>query len=168
MCDKDILQEIEYYNALPCVFEEFIELSELSDGVIHLVCKEKTPAIPEKGWVPMYAFDICVGAEKVGAIRLRVGYSDSLYYAGQIGYDVDEAHRGKGYALWACRLIAPVARAHGMAKLLITTEESNTASKRVCEKLGARLVRTTPTPSWHDCYDDGWRLTSIYEWDLTK
>lgn len=41
-------KEIAYYNALPCIFHDFIEVPELSDGVIHLVCTSKNPEIPEK------------------------------------------------------------------------------------------------------------------------
>ena len=162
----DIKEEIEYYNNLPCVFEDFIELPKLFDGVISLNCTKKSPAMPEKNWVPAYMFDICLNGEKVGQINLRIGYSERLYYGGQIGYDVDEAHRGKGYAGRACRLVAQVAAAHGMIKLLITNDGANSSSMRVCEKLGARLLRTVPVPEWHDLYKDGQRFANIYEWEI--
>ena len=45
-------KEIAYYKNSPCVFNDFIELPELSDGTIHLVCTAKKPAIPEKKYVP--------------------------------------------------------------------------------------------------------------------
>jgi tagatose 1,6-diphosphate aldolase len=148
------------------VFDGFMDVPPLSDGIIRLVCKAKNPGIPEKGWVPCYDFDICHGSEKVGEIRLRIGYTDGLYYSGQIGYEVNEAHRGKGYAVRACRLLAPAARYHDMEKLLITNEEGNLASYRVCEKLGAKFVRKAELPSWHDMYEAGHRYMNIFEWDL--
>ncbi|MDR0324747.1 MAG: GNAT family N-acetyltransferase [Oscillospiraceae bacterium] len=164
--EQEVQNEIAYYNALPCVFDGFINIPELSDGAIHLVCMAKHPADLEKKWVPWYDFIICKGSEKIGTINLRIGYTDGLYYGGQIGYNVEEAHRGNGYAVRACRLLLPVARAHSMTKLLITNNHTNTASMRVCEKLGAKLVRTTRTPEWHELYKEGHRFSNIYEWSV--
>jgi len=163
----EVQKEVNYYNALPCKFDEFTNVPPLSDGEIHLVCTAKHPANPEKKYVPAYTFAICKGSEKVGEVALRIGYSHGLYYYGQIGYSVDEAHRGKGYAARACRLMAPVAKAHGMEKLLITNNYTNTASRRVCEKLGARLVRLVRLPEWTSLYQEGQRFVNIYEWSIT-
>ena len=165
-------KEIAYYKTLPFVFDDFIDLPELSDGVIHLVCTSKNPAIPEKKYVPVYDFAICKGSEKIGKINLRIGYGgfgpdeSSLYYGGQIGYDIDKQHRGNGYAVRACRLLLPVAKAHGMVKLLITNNITNTASRRVCEKLGSRFVRTARLPEWTDLYKEGQRFSNIFEWSV--
>ena len=195
-------KEIAYYKTLSCVFDDFIELLELSeqpelaklseqpvlselpvlpalselpkfsDDKISLVCIAKHAAIPEKKYVPSYDFAICKGSEKVGEINLRIGYSgygpdsSSLYYGGQIGYNVDEKHRGKGYAGRACRLLIPVAKAHGMTKLLITNDHTNTASRRVCEKLGAHFLRVARLPEWTDPYKKGRRFSNIFEWSV--
>jgi len=158
--------EIAYYNAMPYKFDDFITVPTLTDGEIFLVCTEKFPAEPERNIVPSYIFIICKGGEKIGGINLRIGYSERLYYGGQIGYGLYEAHRGNGYAVAACRLIAQVAKAHGMEKLLITNNYTNTASRRVCEKLGARLVRVARLPEWTDLYKDGQRFSNIYEWNI--
>lgn len=164
-------QEIDHYNTLPLIFDGFIDLPELSDGVIRLVCTDKNPEIPEKKWVPGYVFAVCMGSEKIGTIDLRIGYGgglhgSNLYYGGQIGYSIDEKHRGKGYAVRACKLLLPVARAHGMEKLLITNAITNDASRRVCEKLGARLLRVARLPQWHDLYQEGRRFVNVFEWDI--
>jgi RimJ/RimL family protein N-acetyltransferase len=167
-----VRRENDYYNDLPCMFDGFIELPELSDGVLRLVCTAKQPANPEKKWVPAYEFAVCLGGEKIGDINLRIGYGggphdSNLYYSGQIGYNISEPYRGNGYAGRACRLLTPVARAHHMEKLLITNDESNTASRRVCEKLGLHHVRTARVPQWHDLYtDSGYRYVKIYEWSV--
>lgn len=166
----EVGKEIAYYNTLPCEFSDFIDVPELSDGVVHLVCIAKDPARPEMNWVPSYEFIICRGSQKVGDISIRIGYGggmygSNLYYGGQIGYNVDEEYRGNGYAVRACRLLLPVARAHKMEKLLITNGHTNDASRRVCEKLGARLVRVALLPEWHDLYRDGQRYVNIFEWN---
>ena len=159
-------KEIAYYNSLLVKFDGFIDLPELSDGVIYLVCTDKKPGDSEKKLVPGYGFAVCKGGEKIGGISLRIGYTDNLYYGGQIGYDIDEKHRGNGYAGRACRLVLPVAKAHGMTKLLITNNHTNTASRRVCEKLGARLIRVARLPEWNDLYKEGGRYQNIFEWSV--
>lgn len=164
----EIQKEIAYYDALPCRFFDFIELPALTGGEIYLVCTGKSPADPERKYVPAYHFAICRGGEKIGNIGLRIGYTEGLYYGGQIGYNVDEACRGRGYAAEACRLILPVARAHGMEKLLITNEQTNIASRRVCEKLGARFVRLARLPEQSELYQKGLRYVNIFEVEVPK
>jgi len=169
--EQAIQNEIDYYNTLPCEFEGFIKVPTLTDGTIFLVCMEKQPGNPEKNWVPGYELAICKAGEKIGRINLRIGYggglyNSNLYYGGQIGYDVDEPYRGNGYASAACKLLAPIAKAHKMTKLLITNNVTNTASRRVCEKLGARLVREVRLPEWTDLYKEGQRFSNIFEWDI--
>jgi len=162
----EIRKEMAAYNALPVRFDGFVSLPLLSDGEIELVCAARKPAIPEKKYVPSYEFEIRAGGAQVGGISLRVGYTDSLYYGGQIGYHVDEEYRGRGYAGKACRLLIPVMKAHGMEKVLITNNTSNLPSRRVCEKLGARLVRAARLPEWHDLYREGWRSVNVFEWSF--
>ncbi|HWQ59000.1 MAG TPA: GNAT family N-acetyltransferase [Clostridia bacterium] len=159
----DARKEMTVYNALPCAFDGFIDVPLLESGEVRLVCTKKSPAEPEKKYVPNYHFAVCRGSEKIGAINLRVGYADGLYYGGQIGYEIDEAYRGRGYAVAACRLLVPVAKAHGMTKLLVTNNVENAASRRVCEKLGARLVRRARVPEWSDLYRKGIRFVNIFE-----
>lgn len=166
--DWEIQKEIAYYNLLPSTFDGFIDVPQLANGEIYLVCMAKKEAIPAKKYVPAYDFAICKGGEKIGHINLRIGYTDGLYYGGQIGYGVDDLHRGHGYAAQACRLLLPVAKAHGMKKLLITNDHTNHASRRVCEKLGARFLRVARLPEWHELYEAGQRFANIFEWELPK
>ena len=164
--ESAIPEEIAYYNAMPYKFDDFIAVPLLTDGEIFLVCYEKHPANPDKKHVPSYQFLVCKGSEKVGRINLRIGYTEGLYYGGQIGYEIDEAYRGNGYAVTACRLVAQVAQAHCMKTLLITNNYTNTASRRVCEKLGAKHVRLVRLPEWTDMYKSGQRFENIYEWNI--
>lgn len=166
--DEQIENEIEYYNSLPVIFNDFIDLSELNlrDDILELVCIAKNSAVPEKKYVPSYKFEIRKDTIRVGEIDLRIGYTGSLYYGGQIGYNIDAASRGNNYAAKACRLLVPVIKAHGMSKVLITNRNTNTASKRVCEKLGAKLLRVARLPKWHDLYKQGQLLENIFEWNI--
>jgi len=166
--DETIKNEIEYYNSLPVEFEDFMDLPELSDGAVTLVCVSKMPAEPEKKRVNAYCFDIYANVKKIGDINLRIGYTDGLYYGGQIGYGINEEYRGNGYAVSACKMLLPVVRFHKMPKLLITTDKDNIASKRVCEKLGAKLLRIAELPKWHDLYEQGQRYSNIYEWEVNE
>ena len=168
----EVAKEIAYYNALPFEFNGFIDVPTLTNGDIYLVCTKKEPGDPEKNWIPAYHFAICKHSEKIGYVDIRIGYgggakNDNLYYGGQIGYGIDEAHRGKGYAVEACKLLLPIAKAHKMTKLLITNNYTNIASRRVCEKLGLRLVRMARLPEWSDLYKEGQRFINIFEWDLS-
>ena len=167
----EVQKEIAYYNSLPFEFNGFIDIPALTNGEIYLVCTAKQPGDPVKNWVPGYNFAICKNGEKIGDINLRIGHgggpkNDNLYYCGHIGYAVDEAHRGHGYAAEACKLLLPIARAHKMTKLLITNNVTNTASRRVCEKLGAKLIRVARLPEWIDMYKEGQRFSNIFEWSV--
>ncbi len=164
-------KEIDYYNTLPYTFDNFIDMPELSDGLIHLVCIGKNPALIERKWVPSYDFHICKGSEKIGEINLRIGYggglyNSNLYYGGQVGFGIDEKYRGNGYAVRACHLLLPVAKAHSIEKLLITNIHTNRASRRVCEKIGGRFLRVARLPEWHDLYIEGHRFVNVFEWSL--
>ena len=166
MAKGDIAHGIAYYNALPCVFKGFMDVPALCDGTIQLVCVKKHLVNFYNNQMPTYVFGIYTGKLRVGDIRLRIGYTEGTYYSGHIGFAIDEAHRGKGYAVRACRLLATVARYHKIEKLLITNDDNNTASYRVCEKLGAKFVRRAELPSWHDAYKEGHGYKNIFEWEM--
>jgi GNAT superfamily N-acetyltransferase len=64
--------------------------------------------------------------------------------------------------------LKPFLRRCGFKYVTITTDETNTASRRVCEKIGSTLIDTVDTPSWTGMYKDGQRRTCIYEWKIGK
>jgi len=49
---------------------------------------------------------------------------------------------------------------------LITNEHTNIASRRTCEKLGAKLIRKARLPEWHDLYKEGQRFVNVFEWSI--
>ena len=116
----------------------------LSDGTITLHLAEQNPGDDEI--LPYYYYDIHDAQGHAGKISIRIGDNAHSYYNGHLGYEVDEAHRGKGYALRACKLVLPIARAHGMRRVYLTCEASNTPSRKTIEALGAELLETTAIP----------------------
>lgn len=165
--ELEIIEEIEYYNSLPIMFNNFVDTSNLSNNEIELKLVKTDEADFVKKWVPGYYFDICKNDEKIGFLNLRIGYTEGLYYGGQIGYEISSEYRGNGYAVDACRLLIPVMKAHNMEKVLITNAPDNTASQRVCEKLGAKFIRTAKLPIGHDLYNTDLReYSNIFEWTL--
>ncbi len=121
--------------------------------------------MPDRGWVPAYHFAVALSDSQaaVGTLRLRVGSNESLHlYAGHVGYEIDEAHRGHRYAARAVRLVVPLARRLGLEPLWITCDPENAASRRTCELLGAEFVETVAIPESHEMYAEGARLRSRY------
>jgi len=91
--------------------------------------------------VPSYDFRMvhAATAAGMGGTRLRVGSTNHVeMYAGHIGYDVSEAHRGHHYASRPVRLLMPLARLHGLPWLWITCDPENAEAslgncgRRVC------------------------------------
>ncbi len=139
---------------------------ELRDGDLRLELRERTPADPVRGWVPMYRYDMVVGGRTVGRIDLRLRATDFLVrYGGLVGYGVDATHRGHRYAARALRMLAPVARAHGLVPLWITCNPDNLPSRRTCELAGAELVEIVDLPPGCDMYNEGERQKCRYRLD---
>ena len=141
----------------------------MTDGEIRLKLVKFERGDDENGTVPMYAYAITAAdtGDVLGLISLRVGYNEDIYYSGNIGYYVQEQHRGNRYALRACRLVLDLARRHGMESLIITCNPENLPSRRTCELLGARYTETVDLPEDNDMYvNDGERQKCIFVMDL--
>ena len=133
---------------------------------VSLYCDHINLEQPNQGLSQYYRFDIRADGEWVGWIRVWIGYSIRLYYSGQIGYEIGEKFRNRGYATKACLALIPFLRRCGYKQVLITTDENNLPSQRVCKKIGAVLLETVDTPKWTSMYRDDQRKTCIYEWDV--
>ncbi|MBN1401079.1 MAG: GNAT family N-acetyltransferase [Anaerolineae bacterium] len=147
----------------------FLDPGRLVDGDLELVLVAKLPADPIRGWVPCYHFEMrrTGFGTRLGSIRLRVGHTQDLdLYDGQIGYGVDGAHRGHHYAARGCRLLFPLAKAHGLSPLWITCNPDNWASRRTCELAGGVLVEIVDTAPDSDAYLQGEHQKCRYRFDL--
>ena len=147
--------------------KDFLDLSKinLSAYSLSLKCVDYYEGDQKKNHVPAYGFDIIEknSGAAFGKISLRLGFTDGLYYGGHIGYTVNENYRNMGVATAACEIILELVKAHGFKKIIITNHHINKASRRVCEKIGAKLVRIARLPEWHDLYIEGQRFECIYE-----
>jgi tagatose 1,6-diphosphate aldolase len=109
------------------------------------------------GRVPAYHFwmlaDPPIGDPPIrmaGGIGLRIGRSKEIErYSGNLGYHVFPPARGNHVAERSSRLLLSLARRHGMDRLWITCNPENLASRRTCERLGAKLVEIVPVPRDH-------------------
>ena len=146
---------------------EFLDPGALSDGELELILVETKPGDPSREWLPGYLFEMRVGGRRAGGLNLRVGNARKIVmYAGHIGYAVEPEHRGHHYAERACRLILPLAKAHGLDTIWITCNPDNIPSRRTCERLGAEMVEIVPLPEDDDQYQAGDREKCRYRLDL--
>jgi tagatose 1,6-diphosphate aldolase len=117
----------------------------------------KQPGDPTTGRMPAYHFwmlaDPPVGNPPVriaGGLGLRIGRTPEIeMYSGNIGYHVYPPARGRHFAERASRLLFGLARRHGMERLWITCNPDNLASRRTCERLGAKLIDVVQIPKDH-------------------
>lgn len=116
--------------------------------------------------LPFYYYEIDVRDIPVGKISIRIGDNFHSYYNGHIGYEIDEAARGHGYARRACELVLDVARFHGMTRLYVTCDEDNAASYRTIEKLGGSLLEICDVPKEYFAWHEGIKRHRIYRLDL--
>ncbi len=141
----------------------------MSDSPVLLQFAGAFPADPNRGKVADEQYFIVEkrSQERAGAIRLRLSNeANILLYAGHIGYNVDEAWRGRHYAAYACLELKPVALQHGFTEVWITCDPDNWPSRRTCERIGAELVEIVDLPEDNDMYQDGERQKCRYRWQL--
>ena len=136
----------------------------LTSGLMVLQITEKVPRGPDG--LPFYFYDILVDGTAVGKISIRIGSTFHTYYNGNIGYEVDEPYRGHGYARAACRMVLDVARFHGMTSLYLTCAESNIASYRTIEGLGAELLEICEVPREYFAFREGMERERVYRLGL--
>ncbi len=112
---------------------------------------------------------IVAGGVRVGTISLRDGHTHVFtHLLGHIGFAVEPAHQGHGYAGLALQALLPQARELGFETLWITTTPDNAACRRALEKLGCVLVEEVPIPLWYATYARGERSKLRYSFEIEK
>lgn len=93
------------------------------------------------GRVPQLAYWAADGDRLVGSSRIRCRLTPELEESGgHIGYDVRPSCRGQGYATRILALSLDAARVLGLNGVWVNCLSDNTASARVIQKNGGRLV----------------------------
>src|SRR5207245_3264378 len=128
----------------------------LSSGEVRLRFVKVVPGEPSRGFVPYYHFRILAAdGSDVGHINFRVGDTEHVRVcAGHIGFEILESFRRHGYALQACRAIAPFVRLI-YESVTLTCDPDNLASMRTIERLGARFVDEVAVPQHDPHYQRG-------------
>lgn len=127
---------------------------------------------PSAGMAPGYHFWIYwkrldAPIHLAGAISLRIGQTPDLQlYLGHVGYNVLPPARGHGLAARATLLLLPLARAHGIQTLWVTSNPDNLASRRTIERLGGVFVETIELPKQHPLRSRGETHKCRYRLDL--
>jgi len=110
-------------------FEAYLRVLEDAEHGRHL---------PE-GHVPSTLLFGFVESDIVGRLMLRHSLNEFLVrIGGHIGYVVVPEHRGRGYATEMLRQGLDLARSTALARVLVTCDEDNGASRRVIEKCGGQ------------------------------
>ena len=147
-------------------FKFLNEFDTISNNEITLKISQKYRGDDEL--LPFYYYDIYVDETVVGKISIRIGNNYHSYYNGNIGYEIDKEYRGNNYAYKACKLVLQVAKAHGMGELVLTCDESNIASYKTIEKLGAQLIEIVKPPEDYFAYRENMEKQRIYKLCLEK
>lgn len=137
----------------------------LSSGEVTLRFVRIMPGDPSRGFVPGYHFRIVTpDGSDAGHINFRVGDTEHVRLAaGHIGFEVHELFRGHGYALAACRALAPFVRSVS-GSVTVTCDPDNAASRRTIERLGATFVDEVDVPPGDPHYERGSRRKLRYRW----
>jgi len=137
----------------------------LSFGQVRLHFVRVIPGDPARDFVPAYHFRVLIAdGLDVGHINFRVGDTEHVRVcAGHIGFEIGLQFRGHGYALQACRAIAPFVRSVS-GTVTITCDPDNVASIRTIEHLGASFTDEVPVPVHDPHYKRGSRSKRRYKW----
>ena len=81
------------------------------------------------------------GGRFIGEFQLRTEFTEQVLTGiGNVGYAVRPSEWRKGCGSEILRQGLLIARSHGMERVMLNINEENTASIRLCEKLGGTLL----------------------------
>jgi predicted acetyltransferase len=143
---------------------------KLIDEDLELVLVKRHPVDPARKRSACYEFEMrkSHGTAKLGTIRLRIDSTAMLRLPGHLGFDVRPRYRGHRYAARSCRLLLPLALAHGLPSVRITCDPNNLASRRTCELAGGKYLETIRIPNDHEMYSKDARYLRRYRISLGR
>lgn len=125
---------------------DFDQSTDFVAYIRRLDCWSKGRELPDN-FVPNTFMVGVVENTIIGRISIRHELNEYLCkYGGHVGYGVVPSQRNRGYASQMLRLTLPIAAKLGIARLLVTCDESNMASQRVIEKTGGLLQNMLREP----------------------
>ncbi|NUW38640.1 GNAT family N-acetyltransferase [Nonomuraea rhodomycinica] len=114
------------------------------EAYVARVLGERSQAGTREGFVPMTTLWWADGDRFLGRMAVRHRLTPALErLGGHIGYDVRPSARRRGHATAMLAAALPVARSLGLSEVLVMCDLTNTASRRVIEANGGRLVDVT-------------------------
>lgn len=133
---------------------QYLDFDDLSSDEIKLIIKTKDEPDEAAGILPRYGFAIIRIADnaEVGIVYFAADTTRRQYLRGHLSYGIAQEYRGNGYAAKACRLIVPVALAHGFDRIFIGSHCNNIASAKTIQKLGANPLTKCVVPDF--MYDE--------------
>lgn len=113
--------------------------SDFPAYISKLLSKSEGKNLPE-GYVPQTTYWLVDNDEFIGRVDIRRSLTEHLLKeGGHIGYDIRPSKRKLGYGKKLLELSLPKAKKLGITKVLITCDETNSASKRIIESNGGIL-----------------------------
>ena len=92
------------------------------------------------GWVAAADYWLVDGDTYLGRVQVRTELTDALRrYGGHVGYAIRPSARRQGHGTTALRLALERCGAIGLARVLVTCDETNAASRRIIEANGGVL-----------------------------
>ena len=93
---------------------------------------------------------------------------NTFLYCENVGIEIYEKYRYKGYSKKAFELAKTVLKMLGFSKVILTCEKDNIPSYKSMEKNGARFIDERKVPKNNFAYEDGLRNIKVYEYDLEE
>jgi RimJ/RimL family protein N-acetyltransferase len=129
---------VQYLYGEPLTFEQARE------KVLQLASGHSFGA--EDDWLSA-AIVVRESGEPIGDVAFH--WVSELHRTGEIGYTIDPAHQGRGYATEAARAMLDWGfGTFGLHRIIGRTEVRNAASARVLERLGMRLEARLVENEW--------------------
>jgi predicted acetyltransferase len=112
---------------------DWLARAEADFGAFIAACREDR----EMWGVPMTELWYVSGDVYLGGLSIRHRLTPELLHeGGHIGYNVVPEHRRQGHATAILAQALLLCRAHGLARVLVTCDDSNVGSRRVIEANG--------------------------------
>ena len=119
---------------------------DLTPFVQRLLDDEDRAKVPAS-WVPTTHYWLVCGTEYIGRVSLRHELNEHLrQIGGHIGYEIRPSRRRRGFGTMILGLALPKARERGLARILITCDDDNEASRRIIEHHGGVADRPYAPP----------------------